>query len=372
MAYLVNNNFVASDSYTVSGSFWFYAPTTSDISNRIIDSLAISTDAYGFEYDNIPFNLSILQTGTTVRQLIWEFNQPTEYIPSDQSAHIEQEYWLQEPASFYLADPGQLTLPNLPGDSHAGQVGDVSKVGDLVTRVTYPGGTGFTPIDTDFSSATRGITQEWPPPSGTTASIPVVSLTVHQDASPGNDFADVIYEGPYQDVTTRDRKHFFKTASNSYLVNAWNHCAFSVNNQTSAHLWIVDGINKTGSFVNFDNNVIIPWQIQFSGAKAYMPSNRSIAPGGTDAQTVMRFSDFQLWSGQYIDWSNSNNFAKVVTITGGIGRPTNTNMASAAFGLPAILFKGDSSTSGFRINRGTGGSFSKIGTLSNFTPGPSY
>lgn len=85
-----------------------------------------------------------------------------------------------------------------------------------------------------------------------------------------------------------------------------------------------------------------------------------------------RYSDVQLWCGTFIDPRISTNFAKFVKITNGIGKPVSPSTAATAFGTQSLLLKGNASTSGFYLNRGTLGTINRIGTISNFTPTPSY
>jgi len=60
-----------------------------------------------------------------------------------------------------------------------------------------------------------------------------------------------------------------------------------------------------------------------------------------------------------------DNLAKFITPD---GKPVNPTVAAAAFGTPTYLFKGNAA--GFTNNQGTGGAFTKISTVSDFTPGP--
>lgn len=88
------------------------------------------------------------------------------------------------------------------------------------------------------------------------------------------------------------------------------------------------------------------------------------------AQPALQMADFQMWFGQYIDWTDPDNFSKVVKITNGVGTPVNPSTAANAFGSQDILFKGNASS--FYTNRGSGGIFTQVGTINNFTPTPSY
>jgi hypothetical protein len=87
---------------------------------------------------------------------------------------------------------------------------------------------------------------------------------------------------------------------------------------------------------------------------------------------IVRYGDFQLWVGQYIDWTNPTNFSKVVNISGGHGTPVDPRTSAAAFGPQSVLFKGKSSDASFYTNAGTAGAFTKTGTITDFTPTPTY
>jgi hypothetical protein len=77
------------------------------------------------------------------------------------------------------------------------------------------------------------------------------------------------------------------------------------------------------------------------------------------------FADVQIWFGQFINPNTAGNLAKFI---GADGKPVNPTVASTAFGTPTILFKGNAED--FPVNGGTGGAFTKTGTVSDYTPGP--
>jgi hypothetical protein len=90
--------------------------------------------------------------------------------------------------------------------------------------------------------------------------------------------------------------------------------------------------------------------------------------GGNDFP--IRYGDFQMWLGQSIDPRDATAFSKFVTIAGGVGTPVDPTIAAAAFGTPQFRFSGNHTK--FVTNTGTGGSFSLVGSDSDFTPVPSY
>src|SRR4051812_21451076 len=94
-------------------------------------------------------------------------------------------------------------------------------------------------------------------------------------------------------------------------------------------------------------------------------------PFGIAAMTNLQYTfagalaGFMFWTGQYIEWEDSDNLAKIVSN----GKPVDPAVAVAAFGTPAVFLSGDAST--FSTNKGTGGTFTTTGTLTNAATSPS-
>jgi hypothetical protein len=82
------------------------------------------------------------------------------------------------------------------------------------------------------------------------------------------------------------------------------------------------------------------------------------------------FGHTMMWFGTYIDFSDAGNFAKFVTERGGRGIAASPATAIAEFGEPHLWFEGNAKQ--FKTNRGTGGEFTQVGTLTDFTPIASY
>jgi hypothetical protein len=92
-----------------------------------------------------------------------------------------------------------------------------------------------------------------------------------------------------------------------------------------------------------------------------------VIPGqstGSDAP-IIDYADVQIWVDQYIDPTNADNLAKFRT-TGGKAVPP--SVAADAFGTQTFLFSGNAE--GFANNTGSGGDFTKTGTVTDYTPGP--
>ncbi len=120
------------------------------------------------------------------------------------------------------------------------------------------------------------------------------------------------------------------------------------------------------------NNFTTSFSMDFSSIKLgipYLNSDR-VTAGLTAWPYVVRMANLQIWPGQYIDWRDSANFSKVVTINGATGTPAPLADASTAFGTPTIRCSGNHLA--FPINTGSGGAFTQDGTITDFTPTASY
>lgn len=102
------------------------------------------------------------------------------------------------------------------------------------------------------------------------------------------------------------------------------------------------------------------WQIAISSFAFGLPSPSSF-PLASSHPSV-RYADVQIWVNQYI--SPTTHIASFIDT----GAPVNPADASAAFGTPDFLFRGNAS--GFPVNQGTAGSLSQTGTITDVTPGP--
>jgi hypothetical protein len=106
-----------------------------------------------------------------------------------------------------------------------------------------------------------------------------------------------------------------------------------------------------------------PWTIALNGNEFAIPCVAENAAGGVNPAN--RFGDIQIWVDQYIDASNADNLAKFITAE---GKAVNPTVAEAAFGAPTFRFRGPAS--GIATNTGTGGAFTKTGTVTDYAPGP--
>lgn len=124
--------------------------------------------------------------------------------------------------------------------------------------------------------------------------------------------------------------------------------------------------DDTGSHVAGDSYTInIPtFNVALNGFSIALPGMSWANAPAVD------YGDVQVWFGTYIDPTVSANFAKFVSISGGVGVPVNPATAAAAFGTQTLLFQGNAAS--FATNRGNGGAFTTTGTVSDFTPGPTY
>lgn len=88
--------------------------------------------------------------------------------------------------------------------------------------------------------------------------------------------------------------------------------------------------------------------------------------------TAMEFAEIYIWYNTFIDFAVSANRLRFVNISDSVATPAPASTIISAFGTPTYNFRGKASDSSFYFNRGSGGAFSKVGTVSDFTPAPSY
>ena len=84
----------------------------------------------------------------------------------------------------------------------------------------------------------------------------------------------------------------------------------------------------------------------------------------------IRYGDVQVYFNQALNVTSASVLGKFVKIAGGIGTPQDPRVAATAFGPPDILLRGNHSS--FPTNLGTGGATSVVGTITDFTPTPTY
>lgn len=169
---------------------------------------------------------------------------------------------------------------------------------------------------------------------------------------------------------------------------AWHHLFISVNWQwTSAvdvigpwPIWLfLDGVSRatypgTPGLVNASSGGTGPpvprtgSGILVSGAEVSVPRQSDNPNFWSDAH--IELAEMQAWFGTFIDPSISGNLAKFIKISGTRGKPVGSSTAATAFGKQTLLFSGNKSK--FIVNKGNGGAFVKVGTVTDFTPGPSF
>lgn len=163
---------------------------------------------------------------------------------------------------------------------------------------------------------------------------------------------------------------FTTTAGPAVTSGAWHHSVFAFDGTNQIYYVRTDAAtpptaDRFGTLVSdqFANNWIAGTSIPFTGMSIGIPYT------DTTLNAVVEFSDTQFWN-SFIDVSTSANYAKLVTLNGTTGTPASTSGAATAFGTQNLLFKGKASA--FYTNRGSAGAFTKVGTLTDFTPGPSF
>lgn len=78
-------------------------------------------------------------------------------------------------------------------------------------------------------------------------------------------------------------------------------------------------------------------------------------------------ADFRLWVGQAPDLTLQIVRRRFIRAS---GKPEDPSVANGVYGAPIISFIGDASSTGFRLNGGSGGAFTMTGTLTNASSSP--
>lgn len=185
-----------------------------------------------------------------------------------------------------------------------------------------------------------------------------------------SDFGDQVY------IDLRNFSGFAGQAANTAPLTgggsvnrgAWNHVV--VNFQVPGDLTLtaqmcLNGIVRSARIIS-SSVPTIPLNAGYVG----VPTD-SVFAQSINYSPSLPMADYQMWFYKNIALTDAN-MTRFFTITDGRGYPTNPIEASNAFGVQSILFKGKASDASFYFNRGTAGAFSKIATVSDFTPTPSF
>lgn len=118
--------------------------------------------------------------------------------------------------------------------------------------------------------------------------------------------------------------------------------------------------NRNFEFALNDGELAIPRQSHYTNDDGYFYKVENV-----------RLAAVQVWTGKFIDFSQSSICEKFVKADH--DDPTkplmvSPSVAQAAFGKPTFFFDGPPSK--FAINRGSGGEFTKTGELKSFRPAP--
>jgi len=128
------------------------------------------------------------------------------------------------------------------------------------------------------------------------------------------------------------------------------------------------GSNYDQAIIDEMNPHLPAFSMDVSNGEIDVPN--TVVGGSFPVNGKMDVGDFQLWVGTFIDPTNSANLDKFVVVANGIGRKVAPSVAAEAFGEQTILCSGGASS--FPTNRGTGGAFTTIGTLTDFVPAASF
>jgi len=198
----------------------------------------------------------------------------------------------------------------------------------------------------------------------------------------------------------------FNTASSSVVSNAWTRfilscdfttgAEFTYNGTPGSFTFVSNGFRVWASINDTDYSPTSfngPGTLVVSGQPpgSFMPNAGGLSntadvslPGFTVAINGFEFSipclaahadpsynpKFQMadpimWTGVSLDTSNSTNRRLFIDAD---GNPVNPSVAIAALGTPVYYFSGQAAS--WSTNRGSAGSVTKTGTISDFTPGP--
>jgi hypothetical protein len=176
--------------------------------------------------------------------------------------------------------------------------------------------------------------------------------------------ASLVVDGVAQTLTSDNQFGHQPTAPNSFIPQFYSDRGGGDGPQTAgreAPLYAP----AFGGFPGHDVGELFipPWTLGVAGNPVGLPSTDGI---GLQDSTKIQYRAVQAWLGQYIDpVSNYGKFAKPAT--GGFphGILVKPSVAAASFGPQTYRFDGGK-TSGV-VNGGTGGPFTKIGTVKDAT-----
>lgn len=192
----------------------------------------------------------------------------------------------------------------------------------------------------------------------TASSAPNVSCVVNSIAqeSPGDNL-DLTHLEPNETIT---RANSGAIADNSVLQANSTTFAIGITKTWNAGTVADDGSGTAGPATHdfaAGHISIAGFSIEINGSPFGLPGTNSVP----SLNKKVRYADVQMWFGQYADGATA--YAKFVTIAGGFGTPANSSIAAAFFGEPHFSFRGPASS--IATNLGTGGAFTKTGTVTD-------
>lgn len=151
----------------------------------------------------------------------------------------------------------------------------------------------------------------------------------------------------------------FNAPESSVSANAWTHFLFSWDTHHAA------GLKRTQIAVN-GTLASVTVEQEFGDNSVYwtqdaVPYQLPTGPFSDEIDVA----DFFFAVDVDVDLTNAANIAKFISG----GKPVDPATAVAAFGTPAVLFSGNSST--FGTNQGSGGTFTLTGSLTDASTSPS-
>jgi hypothetical protein len=140
----------------------------------------------------------------------------------------------------------------------------------------------------------------------------------------------------------------------------WHFAVFSLSSQTGEGKFYLDRVDVT----NFVQEQGLPFSAIFNGLPLFVGGDSFPGDG-----VIADIADLRIAPGQ--NWLTDGDIAPATfdLLCTSDNKPVDPAIATAALGVPAMLFSGDAST--FATNQGTGGAFTTTGTLTNASTSPS-
>lgn len=206
-------------------------------------------------------------------------------------------------------------------------------------------------------------------------------FTIYQSRSGAGNAINFICQN--DNLAIRSEVLFSVQAYSLLATSKWTHVIFAIDTSTAGPLGVppspqkickvvINGLYQPGpSGPMFQTDPLagtpLGYAMNFSACKIGIPTT----PEAGLNSTPIPMYQTQIYPGQFIDPTISNNFTKFITVnSGGVATPAPLSLARNAFGVPAIEMKGDAAH--FKNNTGSCGPFTEVGVSHNYSNTPSY